>query len=888
VAQSRLGTASRSQRSQGWPKRQKMAKIIYTHTDEAPMLATYSLLPIIQAMVRSSNVRVETSDISVAARIIALFPEKLRPQQRLRDALSDLGKLCQKPEANIIKLPNVSASVPQLKEAIKELQGQGYGIPDYPEDPQDDEEKKVQEKYKKVLGSAVNPVLREGNSDRRAASSVKNYAKKHPHRMGAWTADSKTHVSSMTEGDFFGSERSVTLESDTDVKIVFESDSGSTTTLKEKLSLVKGEILDAAAMSTVKLREYLEKEINDAKAKDVMLSLHLKATMMKISDPILFGHVVSIYFKDVFAKYEAEFKALGVNPNFGLDDLYKKLEKSEKKAEIEAAIMDTYKVQPRLAMVNSDKGITNLHVSSNVIIDASMPAMIRDGGKMWNKDNKQEDTKCLIPDRCYAGVFQTVIEFCKKNGAFNPSTMGTVPNVGLMAQKAEEYGSHDKTFEMKESGTVKIIDSSGKVLLETKVGAGDIWRACQTKDVAVKDWVKLAITRARASSTPAIFWLNKDRAHDAQLQKKVEAYLKDHDTSGLEISIKTPEEACLESLQRAKDGKDTISVTGNVLRDYNTDLFPILELNTSAKMLSIVPMLAGGGMYETGAGGSAPKHVEQFVEEGHLRWDSLGEFLALEPSLMDIGTKGENKKAVVLSKALGAAIEKFLEENKSPSRKVNEIDNRGSHFYLCLYWVEALAKQDDDEQLKAQFTAGLAKLKESDAQIAEDLVKCQGKPVDIGGYYHPDPRKSRTAMRPSDTFNRILNYIMHWKPLRKPTFTKVQQIEPEQRGVNLMLKCVSCSETKAEGNSSGLRIWEAKCGDETGSVTLSIRSEEIAEVCKPDASLRLQNARVVMVKGYIRLNVDKWAVLKPAETPLEFSVDGKNDISAVEYELTAA
>lgn len=781
-------------------------------------------------------------------------------------------------QGNIIKLPTVRAGVPQLQEHIE----------DYPRDPKDDEEKKVQEKYKKVLGSAVNPVLREGNSDRRAASSVKNYAKKHPHRMGAWTADSKTHVSSMTEGDFFGSERSVTLEADTDVKIVFESDGGSTTTLKEKLSLVKGEILDAAAMSTVKLREYLEKEINDAKAKDVMLSLHLKATMMKISDPILFGHVVSIYFKDVFAKYEAEFKALGVNPNFGLDDLYKKLEKSEKKAEIEAAIMDTYKVQPRLAMVNSDKGITNLHVSSNVIIDASMPAMIRDGGKMWNKDNKLEDTKCLIPDRCYAGVFQTVIEFCKKNGAFNPSTMGTVPNVGLMAQKAEEYGSHDKTFEMKESGTVKIIDSSGKVLLETKVGAGDIWRACQTKDVAIKDWVKLAITRARASSTPAIFWLNKDRAHDAQLQKKVEAYLKDHDTSGLEISIKTPEEACLESLQRAKDGKDTISVTGNVLRDYNTDLFPILELNTSAKMLSIVPMLAGGGMYETGAGGSAPKHVEQFVEEGHLRWDSLGEFLALEPSLMDIGTKGENKKAIVLSKALGAAIEKFLEENKSPSRKVNEIDNRGSHFYLCLYWVEALAKQDEDEQLKAQFTAGLAKLKEGEAQISEDLVKCQGKPVDIGGYYHPDPRKSRTAMRPSDTFNRTLNYIMHWKPLRKPTFTKVKQIEPEQRGVNLMLKCVSCSETKAEGNSSGLRIWEAKCGDETGSVTLSIRSEEIAEVCKPDASLRLQNARVVMVKGFIRLNVDKWAVLKPAETPVEFSMDGKNDISAVEYELTAA
>eukprot|EP00437_Effrenium_voratum_P006235 CAMPEP_0181423522 /NCGR_PEP_ID=MMETSP1110-20121109/14171_1 /TAXON_ID=174948 /ORGANISM="Symbiodinium sp., Strain CCMP421" /LENGTH=867 /DNA_ID=CAMNT_0023546649 /DNA_START=48 /DNA_END=2651 /DNA_ORIENTATION=+ len=866
-----------------------MAKIIYTHTDEAPMLATYSLLPIIQAVVRSSNVRVETRDISVAARIISHFPEKLRPQQRMRDALADLGKLCQKPEANIIKLPNVSASVPQLKEAIKELQEQGYSLPDYPEDPKTEEEQKIAEKYKKVLGSAVNPVLREGNSDRRAAVSVKNYAKKHPHRMGAWTSDSKTHVSSMTEGDFFGSEKSATLDSDTEVKIVFESEGGSTTTLKEKLALLKGEILDSAAISVEKLRAYFEKEIADAKAKDVMLSLHLKATMMKISDPIIFGHVVSVYFKDVFEKYADEFKSLGVNPNFGLDDLYKKIAKSDKKDEIEAAIMDTYKAQPRLAMVNSDKGITNLHVSSNVIIDASMPAMIRDGGKMWNKDNKMEDTKCLIPDRCYAGVFQTVIDFCKKNGAFNPSTMGTVPNVGLMAQKAEEYGSHDKTFEMKEAGTVKILDSSGKVLLETKVGKGDLWRACQTKDIAIKDWVKLAVTRAKASSTPAIFWLNKDRAHDAELIKKVEVYLKDHDTSGLEISIKSPEEACQESLQRAKEGKDTISVTGNVLRDYNTDLFPILELNTSAKMLSIVPMLAGGGMYETGAGGSAPKHVEQFVEEGHLRWDSLGEFLALEPALMDIGTKGGNEKAVVLSKALGAAIEKFLEENKSPSRKVNEIDNRGSHFYLCLYWLEALANQSEDEQLKAQFTAGLAKLKECEEQIAQDLVKCQGKAVDIGGYYHPDPRKLRICMRPSDTFNRVLSYVQYWKPLRKPKFIKVGEVAPDARGVNLMLKCVSCTETKAsENNSSGLRIWEAICGDETGMVTLSMRSPEVAEVCKPDASLRLQNARVVMVKGYIRLNVDKWAVLKPAAEPLDVTPNAKNDISAVEYELTLA
>eukprot|EP00440_Ansanella_granifera_P055488 gb/GFBE01060152.1/.p1 GENE.gb/GFBE01060152.1/~~gb/GFBE01060152.1/.p1 ORF type:complete len:867 (+),score=307.40 gb/GFBE01060152.1/:1-2601(+) len=866
-----------------------MAKIIYTHTDEAPMLATYSLLPIIQAVVRSSRVKVELRDISVAARIIAHFPEKLKPYQKMRDELAGLGKLCLTPEANIIKLPNVSASIPQLKEAIKELQSQGYDIPDYPEAPKDDKEQKIQDKYKKVLGSAVNPVLREGNSDRRAALSVKNYAKKHPHRMGKWTSDSKTHVASMKEGDFFGSEKSCTIEKDCEVKIVFESDAGTKTTLKDKLKLVKDEVLDCAAMSAEKLREYLTKEIADAKATDTLLSAHLKATMMKVSDPIIFGHIVSIYFKDVFEKYADEFKTLGVNPNFGLDDLYKKIAKSDKKDEIEAAIQDVYKVNPRLAMVNSDKGITNLHVSSDVIIDASMPAMIRDGGKMWNKDNKTEDTKCLIPDRSYAGVFQTVIDFCKKNGAFDPSTMGSVPNVGLMAQKAEEYGSHDKTFQMSEAGTVKIIDSSDKVLLETKVGAGDIWRACQTKDVAIKDWVKLAVTRAKASGTPAIFWLNKERAHDAQLVQKVEKYLKDHDTSGLEITIKSPEEACLESLQRAKEGKDTISVTGNVLRDYNTDLFPILELNTSAKMLSIVPMLAGGGMYETGAGGSAPKHVEQFVEEGHLRWDSLGEFLALEPSLMDIGTKSSNEKAVVLSKALGAAVEKFLDTNKSPSRKVNEIDNRGSHFYLCLYWIEALAAQDEDEQLKAQFTAGLAKLKENEEKIAQDLIKCQGKPMDIGGYYHPDPKKLRNLMQPSETFKSILSYIMHWKPLRKPKFIKVDQVNPDSRGVNLMLKCVSCKETEGgDGNPSGLRIWEAVCGDDTGVVTLSIRNPDIAAVCKPDASLRMQNSKVVMIKGFIRLNIDKWAVLKPADSPVDFEVNSKNDISGVEYELTSA
>jgi len=633
----------------------------------------------------------------------------------------------------------------------------------------------------------------------------------------------------------------------------------------------------------------LEKEIADAKSKDVLFSAHLKATMMKISDPIIFGHIVRVYFKDVFAKYKDEFDKLKVNPNFGLDDLYKKIAKSDKKDEIEAAIMDTYKVNPRLAMVNSDKGITNLHVSSDIIIDASMPAMIRDGGKMWNKDNKTEDAKCVIPDRSYAGVFQTVIDFCKKNGAFDPSTMGTVPNVGLMAQKAEEYGSHDKTFEIPEAGTVKIVDSSGTTLMETKVGKGDIWRACQTKDVAVKDWVKLAVTRSKLSGMPAIFWLNKERAHDAQLIKKVEVYLKDHDTAGLDISIKTPEQACLESLERAKAGKDTISATGNVLRDYNTDLFPILELNTSAKMLSIVPMLAGGGMYETGAGGSAPKHVEQFVEEGHLRWDSLGEFLALEPSLMDIGTKGENKKAIVLSKALGKGVEKFLDLNKSPSRKVNEIDNRGSHFYLCLYWVQALAEQDEDETLKAQFTAAKAKLEEAEKTINEDLIKCQGKPMDIGGYYHPDERKLAALMQPSATFKSILNYMMYWKPLKKPKFIKVEQVNPDSRGVNCILKCVSCKETEGgDGNPSGLRIWEAVCGDETGVITLSMRDEKLAAVCKPGASVRMQNSKVVMVKGYIRLNIDKWACLKPADSDLDCEPKMKNDLSATEYELTSA
>jgi len=733
-----------------------MAKIIYTHTDEAPMLATYSFLPIIQAFVKSSDVQVELSDISVSGRVIANFPENLTEQQKMRDELSILGELTQKPEANIIKLPNVSASIPQLKECISELQSQGYKVPNYPEAPKDEAEKEIQERYKKILGSAVNPVLREGNSDRRAAKSVKDYAKKHPHRMGKWTSDSVTHVASMTKGDFFGSEKSYTAPKACSVKIEHIPDGGDAKMLKE-VKLQEGEVIDAACLNVKELREYFEREMQDAKAKDTLLSLHLKATMMKVSDPIIFGHAVHVYFKDVFAKYEAEFKELGVNPNLGLGDLYKKIANHAKKAEIEAAIEEAFKARPRLAMVNAAKKITNLHVSSDVIIDASMPPMVRDGGVMWNAEDKPEGTKALIPDRCYAGVFQTVIDFCKQNGNFDVSVMGTVPNVGLMAQKAEEYGSHDKTFEISANGTVRVVLSSGETLFEHKVEKGDIWRMCQTKDIPIKDWVKLAVTRARLSETPAIFWLNENRAHDAELIKKVNEYLKLHDTTGLDIKIMAPEKACLESIQRAKEGKDTISVTGNVLRDYNTDLFPILELNTSAKMLSIVPMIAGGGMYETGAGGSAPKHVEQFVEEGHLRWDSLGEFLALEPSLMDIGINNKNERAKILSQTLGTAIGKFLDENKSPSRKKMEIDNRGSHFYLAMYWAEALAAQDADAALKAEFGPVAKSMTDNEKLITDDLITCQGKAVDIGGYYHPDAEKLSTAMRPSACFNKILS-----------------------------------------------------------------------------------------------------------------------------------
>jgi len=722
------------------------------------MLATYSFLPIIQAFVRSSDVQVELSDISVAGRVIANFSEYLTEEQKIPDELAILGELTLKPECNIIKLPNISASIPQLKECIAELQKQGYQVPNYPEVPKDDTEKDIQNRYKKVLGSAVNPVLREGNSDRRAAKAVKDYAKKHPHRMGKWTSDSVTHVASMKEGDFFGSEKSWTATEACSVKIEHVPVGGEPTLLKD-VELLEGEVVDASCLNVKELRAYFEREMQDAKAKDTLLSLHLKATMMKVSDPIIFGHAVNVYFKDVFSTYEAEFKELGVNPNLGLGDLYKKIAKHAKKAEIEAAIEEAFQNRPRLAMVNAAKKITNLHVSSDVIIDASMPPMIRDGGIMWNAEDKPEGTKALIPDRSYASVFQTVIDFCKQNGNFDVSTMGTVPNVGLMAQKAEEYGSHDKTFEIPSNGTMRVVKSSfmgDETLFEHKVEKGDIWRMCQTKDIPIRDWVKLAVTRARLSDTPAIFWLDEQRAHDAELIKKVNVYLKEHDTNGLDLKIMSPQKACLESIKRAKAGKDTISVTGNVLRDYNTDLFPILELNTSAKMLSIVPMIAGGGMYETGAGGSAPKHVEQFVEEGHLRWDSLGEFLALEPSLMDIGINNNNEKAKVLSETLGAAIGTFLDENKSPSRKKMEIDNRGSHFYLALFWAEALAAQDKDAVLKSEFTPVAKALRASEKQINQELIDCQGKAVDIGGYYHPDASKLSTAMRPSACFNKIL------------------------------------------------------------------------------------------------------------------------------------
>ncbi len=737
------------------------SKIIYTLTDEAPALATYSLLPIVEAITASSGVALETRDISLAGRIIALFPEYLKEEQRISDHLAELGELATTPEANIIKLPNISASVPQLKAAIKELQGQGYALPDYPDEPKDDKEKDVKARYDKVKGSAVNPVLREGNSDRRAPLSVKNYARKHPHRMGAWSADSKSHVAHMDAHDFYGSERSATIENAGSLKIELIGKDGSSKVLKEKTAVKAGEIVDASTMSRKALQSFIAAQIEDAKAQGVLFSVHLKATMMKVSDPIMFGIIVGEFYKDVLAKHEAALKEAGFDRNNGIGDLYARLSSLPEatQAAIKADFDAQYAQRPALAMVNSDKGITNLHVPSDVIVDASMPAMIRDSGKMWNAEGNLQDTKAIIPDRCYAGVYQVVIEDCKQHGAFNPSTMGSVPNVGLMAQKAEEYGSHDKTFQIPTDGTVRVTDDQGKVIFEHPVEAGDIWRMCQTKDAPIQDWVKLAVNRARASNTPAIFWLDQNRAHDAQVIAKVERYLKDHDTNGLDIRVLAPEEATRVSLERIRKGEDTISVTGNVLRDYLTDLFPIMELGTSAKMLSIVPLMNGGGLFETGAGGSAPKHVQQFVQENHLRWDSLGEFLALAESLNHLGETTGNAKAKVLAKTLDQANGKFLDSNKSPSRKAGELDNRGSHFYLALYWVQALAEQNDDAELKAQFEPVAKSLTADEAKVVAELNGVQGQPVDIGGYYHPDQAKTRQAMRPSATLNAALEQL---------------------------------------------------------------------------------------------------------------------------------
>ncbi|ACO79003.1 isocitrate dehydrogenase, NADP-dependent, Icd [Azotobacter vinelandii CA] len=733
-------------------------KIIYTLTDEAPALATYSLLPIIKAFTGSSGIAVETRDISLAGRLIATFPEYLTDTQKISDDLAELGKLATTPDANIIKLPNISASVPQLKAAIKELQQQGYKLPDYPEEPKTDTEKDVKARYDKIKGSAVNPVLREGNSDRRAPLSVKNYARKHPHKMGAWSADSKSHVAHMDNGDFYGSEKAALIGAPGSVKIELIAKDGSSTVLKAKTSVQAGEIIDSSVMSKNALRNFIAAEIEDAKKQGVLLSVHLKATMMKVSDPIMFGQIVSEFYKDALTKHAEVLKQIGFDVNNGIGDLYARIKTlpEAKQKEIEADIQAVYAQRPQLAMVNSDKGITNLHVPSDVIVDASMPAMIRDSGKMWGPDGKLHDTKAVIPDRCYAGVYQVVIEDCKQHGAFDPTTMGSVPNVGLMAQKAEEYGSHDKTFQIPADGVVRVTDESGKLLLEQSVEAGDIWRMCQAKDAPIQDWVKLAVNRARATNTPAVFWLDPARAHDAQVIAKVERYLKDYDTSGLDIRILSPVEATRFSLARIREGKDTISVTGNVLRDYLTDLFPIMELGTSAKMLSIVPLMSGGGLFETGAGGSAPKHVQQFLEEGYLRWDSLGEFLALAASLEHLGNAYKNPKALVLASTLDQATGKILDNNKSPARKVGEIDNRGSHFYLALYWAQALAAQTEDKELQAQFT-GIAKaLTDNETKIVGELAAAQGKPVDIAGYYHPNTDLTSKAMRPSATFNAAL------------------------------------------------------------------------------------------------------------------------------------
>ena len=741
-------------------KRMSTAKIIYTKTDEAPALATHSLLPILRSFTKSSGIEFELKDISLAGRIISNFPENLNEEQQISDALAELGVLATTPEANIIKLPNISASIPQLLAAIEELQTHGYNIPDFPEEPQDKEEEEVNERYRKVLGSAVNPVLREGNSDRRVAKPVKEYAKNNPHSMGAWQADSKSHVSHMDAGDFYGSEQSHIMRNADEVQIILEAD-GETTILKSGLKLLEGEVIDAGVMSVSALRQFLVSEIADANKQDVLFSLHMKATMMKVSDPIIFGHCVSVFYEDVIQKYSAELVSIGFDPNNGIGDLYGKLDQltEDQQAAIKADIESLYAQQPKLAMVDSDRGITSLHVPSDVIIDASMPAMIRTSGRMWGPDGNPCDTKAVIPDRSYAGVYRETINFCKTNGAFDVATMGNVSNVGLMAKKAQEYGSHDKTFEIPSNGTVRVMDSKGNALLSHDVEAGDVWRMCQTKDVAIRDWVKLAVTRARATGANTIFWLDENRAHDRNLIQKVNEYLPDHDTDGLHIEILSPVEATRITCQRCKEGLDTISVTGNVLRDYLTDLFPILELGTSAKMLSIVPLLAGGGLFETGAGGSAPKHVQQFNSENHLRWDSLGEFLAIAVSLEDLGGKCDNNRALILSRALNDAIGKLLDQNKSPSRKVNELDNRGSHFYLALYWAQALASQTEDTDLAAEFSGCADILQKEENTIINELNAVQGCAMDIGGYYQPDSEKVADAMRPCSTFNRALEEL---------------------------------------------------------------------------------------------------------------------------------
>jgi len=737
------------------------SKIIYTKTDEAPALATYSLLPIVNAFSSAAGISVESSDISLAARILSAFSEKLSPEQQVPDALSELGELTLQADANIIKLPNVSASIPQLKSAIEELQGQGYAIPDFPDDIVSDEDATIKAKYSKILGSAVNPVLREGNSDRRAPAAVKAFAKKHPHSMGKWSQASRTHVAHMRHGDFYDAEASTVIEKAGNVRIELLEDNGTTTVLKEKTAVIEGEVIDGMFMSVKALRQFFDEEMEGAKNAGLLFSLHVKATMMKVSHPIVFGHAVTVYFKELFEKHGKKFEELGVNPNNGLSNVHQNIEglPYSQRSEIEEDIRSCYEHRPEMAMVDSDKGISNLHVPSDVIVDASMPAMIRLGGKMWGTDGKLKDTKAVIPERTYATIYQEVINFCKHHDAFDPTTMGTVPNVGLMAQKAEEYGSHDKTFELQANGTVRVVDDSGQVLLAHKVEKGDIWRMCQTKDAPIRDWVKLAVSRARATGMPAIFWLDPERGHDEQMIKKVKAYLPEHDTEGLDIRIMSPDQAIRFTMERLIRGRDTISVTGNVLRDYLTDLFPILELGTSAKMLSVVPLMAGGGLFETGAGGSAPKHVQQFIEENHLRWDSLGEFLAIAVSLEDLGIKTNNEKAKILAKSLDEATAKFLDNNKSPSRKSGELDNRGSHFYLAMYWAQALAEQDVDAELKACFTKLANTLSENEAKIVSELNTSQGHHIDIGGYYHPDVEKVAKVMRPSSIFNAAIDSL---------------------------------------------------------------------------------------------------------------------------------